>query len=268
MQLTAGTRLGPYEITAPLGTGGMGEVYRARDTRLDRTVAIKIVASELSDSLETRQRFAREARAISSLSHPHICSLFDVGEQDGVEYLVMEYLDGETLASRLAKGPLPIDQIVRLAIEIASALDAAHRRGIVHRDLKPGNIFLCHRGSGADDSLTVKIIDFGLAKASGQAPAPPGDSRAVIAAAATQPAPITSHATLIGTFNYIAPERLEGAEADVRSDLFAFGALVYEMVTRQKAFDGKSQAAIVAAILERDVPPMSAAQPLTPPALE
>src|SRR5262245_51145557 len=266
MQVTPGTRLGPYEIVAPLGAGGMGEVYRATDTRLRRTVAVKIVSSALADTPDARQRFEREARAISSLSHPHICSLFDVGQQDDVEYLVMEYLEGETLAARLARGPLAIDEAVRCSIEIASALDAAHRHGIVHRDLKPANVFLCRREDSPKVAATVKLIDFGLAKATLSAVAD-ADSPAPLAGA-TQPAPLTTQGTLIGTFNYMSPERLEGADGDARSDLFALGAVIYEMVTGRKAFDGKSQAVVVAAVLEREPAPVSAAQPGTPPALE
>src|SRR5207302_10153513 len=191
----AGTRLGPYEITAALGAGGMGEVYKARDTRLERTVAIKVLPERLSSSPEVRQRFEREAKTISALSHPHICALYDVGNQDGVEYLVMEYLEGETLSDRLAKGPLPLEQLLRYGIEIAEALDKAHRQGIVHRDLKPGNIMLTKSGA--------KLLDFGLAKS---APS------VVDLAGTTQQKPLTQEGTIVGTFQYMAPEQLEGVE--------------------------------------------------------
>jgi serine/threonine protein kinase/tetratricopeptide (TPR) repeat protein len=265
MQVTPGTRLGPYEIVALLGTGGMGEVYRATDTRLRRPVAIKIVSSTLAGTPDARQRFEREARTISSLSHPHICALFDVGQQDGLEYLVMEYLEGETLAARLARGPLSIGEVVRCATAIAAALDAAHGHGIVHRDLKPANVFLCQRPDAPNDRPAIKLIDFGLAKT---ALVPIDAVSPVPIAGATQPAPLTSQGTLIGTFNYMAPERLEGADGDARSDLFALGAVIYEMCTGRKAFDGKSQAVVVASVLEREPVPMSTARPETPPVLD
>src|ERR1700737_2522430 len=210
MTLSRGSRLGPYEILAPLGAGGMGEVYKARDTRLDRTVAVKVLPQHLSSSPDVRQRFEREAKTISALSHPHICALYDVGNQDGVEYLVMEYLEGETLADRLAKGPLPLEQTLRYGIEIADALDRAHRQGIVHRDLKPGNIMLTKSG--------VKLLDFGLAKA---VAAP--DMRGNLTSLPTQQA-LTQEGTILGTLQYMAPEQLEGKEADARTDIFAFGA--------------------------------------------
>src|SRR5207247_10959375 len=213
-----GCHLGPYEMVSGIGAGGLGEVYRAKDTRLDRTVAIKIVSTTLGDRSEVRQRFEREARTISSLSHPHICPLFDVGQQDGVEYLVMEFLEGETLAARVAKGALPIDQVLRYAIEIASALDAAHRQGIVHRDLKPGNVMLTKAGA--------QLLDFGLAKALGP-PTVAGGGRLSTdqTMEPTVAAPITSEGTILGTFNYMAPEQLEGKPVDARADLFAFGAV-------------------------------------------
>src|SRR6266496_4036549 len=220
MPVTAGTRLGPYEILSPLGAGGMGEVYKARDTRLDRTVAIKVLPQHLSSSPEVRQRFEREAKTISQLSHPHICALYDVGNQDGVEYLVMEYLEGETLAERLVKGPLPAEQILRYGIEIADALDKAHRQGIVHRDLKPGNVMLTKSG--------VKLLDFGLAKA--MAPAQPQSALTSGPTVAGTPN-VTQEGTILGTFQYMAPEQLEGKEADGRTDIFAFGAVLYEMAT-------------------------------------
>jgi serine/threonine protein kinase/Tol biopolymer transport system component len=254
MTLSAGARLGPYEILSPLGVGGMGEVYRARDTRLERTVAIKVLPEHLSSSAEVRQRFEREAKTISQLSHPHICALYDVGNQDGVEYLVMEYLEGETLAERLVKGPLPLEQTLRCGVEIADALDKAHRQGIVHRDLKPGNVMLTKSG--------VKLLDFGLAKAI--APSAPAGS---LTALPTQ-ANLTQEGTILGTFQYMAPEQLEGKEADARTDIFALGAVLYEMATGRKAFEGKSQASLIAAILDRDPDPVSAIQPMTPPSFD
>jgi len=211
MTLSAGTRLGPYEILTPLGAGGMGEVYRARDTRLERTVAIKVLPSHLSASPESRQRFEREAKTISQLSHPHICALHDVGREGETEYLVMEYLEGETLADRLLKGPLPLEQTLRFGIQIADALDKAHRQGIVHRDLKPGNVMLTKSG--------VKLLDFGLAK--GLAAAQPS----TVTSLPTQ-LNLTQEGTILGTFQYMAPEQLEGREADARSDIFAFGCVL------------------------------------------
>src|SRR3989442_7994027 len=215
MALPTGTRLGPYEILAPLGAGGMGEVYRARDTRLDRTVAVKVLPAHLSSSPEVRARFEREARAVSSLNHPHICTLHDVGHQDGVDYLVMEHLEGETLAARLEGGPMPVSQVLRHAIEIADALDRAHRSGIVHRDLKPGNIMLTKSGA--------KLLDFGLARAIGQK-----TTGRELSQSPTMSRPLTEEGTLVGTFQYMAPEQLEAKDSDARSDIFAFGAVLYE----------------------------------------
>ncbi len=255
MALSSGTRLGPYEILAPIGAGGMGEVYRAKDTRLDRTVAIKVLPSHLSENAELRQRFEREAKTISSLSHPHICALYDVGHQDGTDYLVMEYLEGETLTDRLAKGPLPTEQVLRHGIEIADALDKAHRQGIVHRDLKPGNVMLTKSG--------VKLLDFGLAKAMQQSS--PKSSFTALPTAAEN---LTAEGTILGTFQYMAPEQLEGRESDSRTDIFAFGAVLYEMATGQKAFSGRSQASLIASILSSEPPPISTVQPMTPPALD
>jgi Tol biopolymer transport system component len=257
MTIAAGARLGPYEIVSPLGAGGMGEVWKARDTRLERTVAIKVLPSHLSSSPEVRQRFEREAKTISALSHPHICALYDVGNQDGVEYLVMEYLEGETLAGRLAKSPLPLDQTLRYGIEIADALDRAHRQGIVHRDLKPGNIMLTKSG--------VKLLDFGLAKA--MAPVSNQSSLTALATAAGS-TPLTREGTILGTVQYMAPEQLEGSEADARTDIFALGAVLYEMATGNKAFSGKSQASLISAIMSSDPPPISSLQPMSPPALD
>jgi eukaryotic-like serine/threonine-protein kinase len=257
VSLSPGSRLGPYEIVAPLGAGGMGEVYRARDTRLERTVAIKVLPDHLS-SPEARQRFEREAKTISQLSHPHICALYDVGHQDGVEYLVMEFLDGETLADRLVRGPLPLEQAVRYAIEMAEALDRAHRAGVVHRDLKPGNVMLTKSGA--------KLLDFGLAKLA----ALPFGVMSGLSMQPTTPraSDLTAQGAILGTFQYMAPEQLEGKEADARTDVFAFGAVLYEMVTGRKAFSGGSQASLIASILERQPDPISSVQPAAPPAFD
>jgi Tol biopolymer transport system component len=252
--LATGTRLGPYEILAPLGAGGMGEVYKARDTRLERAVAVKVLPSHTSASTEVRQRFEREAKTISQLSHPHICALHDVGSQDGVEYLVMELLEGETLSERLAKGPLPLEQTLRYGQEIADALDKAHRQGIVHRDLKPANVMLTKSG--------VKLLDFGLAKA--MAPAAPQSS---LTALPTQQN-LTQEGTILGTFQYMAPEQLEGREADARTDIFAFGCVLYEMATGKKAFSAASQASLITAIMSADPPSISSVLPMSPPALD
>jgi Tol biopolymer transport system component len=238
----------------------MGEVYKAKDTRLDRIVAVKVLPSHLSDRPELRQRFELEARAISSLSHAHICALYDVGHQDGVDFLVMEYLEGETLAERLTKGPLPAEQILRCGIEIADALEKSHRQGIVHRDLKPGNVMLTRAG--------VKLLDFGLAKTAGGAPAPAAGALSSVATEAVGGQALTAEGTLLGTFQYMAPEQLEGKEADARTDLFAFGAVLYEMATGRAAFQGKSHAGLISAIMSGEPEPISVSQPLTPPALE
>jgi Tol biopolymer transport system component len=255
MPLSTGTRLGPYEILGPLGAGGMGEVYRARDTRLDRTVAVKILPSHLSSEPILRQRFDQEARAISSLNHPYICALYDIGHQDGTDFLVMEYLEGESLAKLLEKGSLPIAQVLKFGVEIADALDKAHRQGIVHRDLKPGNIMITKSGA--------KLLDFGLAKA-----AVPLASGATLTAAATRTTPVTQPGTIVGTFQYMSPEQVEAKDLDARSDIFSFGAVLYEMVTGQRAFLGKSHLSVASAILEKDPEPISTLQPLTPPTLD
>src|SRR5262244_399744 len=254
MSLAAGSRLGPYELLSPLGAGGMGEVYKARDTRLDRTVAVKVLPSHLSSSPEIRQRFEREAKTISQLSHPHICALYDVGREGDVEYLVMEYLEGETLAERLVKGPLPFEQTLRYGIEIADALDKAHRQGIVHRDLKPGNVMLTKSG--------VKLLDFGLAKAIAPAAGPS------LTSLPTQASPVTQAGTVLGTFQYMAPEQLEGKEADPRTDIFALGAVLYEMASGRKAFSGTSQASLISSIMKEEPAPISQVQPMTPPGLD
>jgi len=271
MGLTSGTKLGPYEVVSPLGAGGMGEVYRARDTRLDRTVAIKILPAHLSDNPEAKQRFEREARTISSLNHPHICVLHDVGTHDGVAYLVMEFVQGESLESRLQKGSLPLKQVLEYSVQICDALEKAHRAGIVHRDLKPANIMLTASGA--------KLLDFGLAK---PAAAVLGGARGLsekgnltpstptmnLTALSASPAALTQQGTIVGTFQYIAPEVLHGAEADARSDLFSLGCVLYEMVTGRKAFDGKSQLSVLTAILEKEPEPLAALQPATPAALD
>src|SRR5207249_2837722 len=253
MTLAPGFRLGPYEILAPLGAGGMGEVYRSRDMRLDRTVAIKILPEHLSADPGRRARFEREARAISGLSHPNICALFDIGDQDGIHYVVLEYLEGRTLVDRLAKGPLPVSEVLKVGADIASALETAHRNGIVHRDLKPANVMLTKTGA--------KLLDFGLAKPS-----------AALASAAAEDAPtlsksLTEEGVIVGTFRYMAPEQLEGKDTDGRTDIFALGALLYEMSTGRSAFGGASRASIIAAIMSSEPVPISALQPLIPPAL-
>ncbi len=217
MSLAAGAKLGPYEIVAPVGAGGMGEVYRARDTRLDRTVAIKILKAPQTENADAKERFDREARSISSLNHPNICHLYDVGEQDGVHYLVMEFLEGETLADRLHRGPLPLEQVLKYGIEICEGLEQAHRKGIVHRDMKPGNIMLTKTG--------VKLMDFGLAKP--LAPASSGLTETL----ATSPQPLTADGSVVGTFPYMSPEQVEGDEVDGRSDIFSLGAVLFEVVT-------------------------------------
>ena len=255
MPLQSRTQLGPYEILAPIGAGGMGEVYKARDTRLDRTVPIKVLPEHVAADPDLKQRFEREAKTISSLNHPHICTLYDIGEQDGIDFLVMEYLEGDTLAQRLEKGALPLDQALKVAIEIADALDKAHRQGITHRDLKPGNIMLTKAGA--------KLLDFGLAKLRKR-----GTIGAEGYSATTESAPLTARGSLLGTLPYMAPEQLEGKEADHRTDIFAFGAQVYEMATGQRAFTGESQASLIAAILERKPVPISTLQPMTPARLD
>ncbi|MGH9363849.1 MAG: protein kinase domain-containing protein, partial [Thermoanaerobaculia bacterium] len=260
MTLAAGSRLGPYEVLAAIGAGGMGEVYRAKDTRLEREVAIKVLPPHLSSSEEMRQRFEREARAISQLSHPHICALYDVGSHEGTEYLVMELLEGETLAARLVKGPLPTEQLLRFGVEIADALDKAHRQGIVHRDLKPGNVMLTKSG--------VKLLDFGLAKAL-PSPSGRGQGEGLTSLPTAMGSPnLTQEGTILGTFQYRAPEQLEGKDADARTDIFAFGATLYEMATGNKAFSGTSQASLISAIMKEEPAPISTVQPTTPPALD
>jgi len=246
MPLTSGAKLGPYEIHSAIGAGGMGEVYRALDTRLNRTVAIKVLASHLSSSPELKQRMEREARAISSLNHPHICQLYDVGSHDGADFLVMEFLEGETLADRLRRGAIPLAEIYKIAIAVAEALALAHRSGIVHRDLKPGNIMLTAAGA--------KLMDFGLAKPLGHAPsssaaAPPSFTAVATVSGHTPLSPLTTAGTVVGTIQYMSPEQIEGKEADARSDIFAFGAVLYEMAAGKRPFEGKSQISLASSIL-------------------
>ena len=253
--LTPGTRLGPYEIVAPLGAGGMGEVYRARDTRLERTVAVKILPAHLSGDITLRQRFEREAKIIASLNHPHICVLHDVGRQDGLDYLVMECVEGETLARRLERGPLSVEQVLKYGAQVADALDKAHCSGITHRDLKTGNIMLTATGA--------KLLDFGLAK-----PAAPAISGATLTAAATPTNPLTAEGTIVGTFQYMSPEQLEGKEVNGQSDIFSLGSVLYEMLTGQRAFPGKSQLGVASAILEKEPAAINSLKPLAPVALD
>jgi eukaryotic-like serine/threonine-protein kinase len=267
MVLSTGTKLGAYEIESPLGAGGMGEVYRARDTRLDRTVAIKVLPGHLSESPEAKERFEREARSISALSHPHICTLYDIGHQNGVDYLVMEFLEGETLAERLKKGALPLRKTLNIGVDVCDALELAHTHGIVHRDLKPGNIMLTATGA--------KLMDFGLAKAVGVpskaaagAGAAPPSFTAATAVGSSPISPLTTAGTVIGTVQYMSPEQIEGKEVDARSDIFSLGSVLYEMASGKRAFDGKSQISLASAILEKDPEPISAIKPMIPAAFE
>jgi serine/threonine protein kinase len=255
MVLSAGAKLGPYEVVAPLGSGGMGEVYRARDTRLDRTVAIKILPADAAGDGRRQERFRREARAISRLTHPHICTLYDIGEQDDVDFLVMEYLAGETLAHRLLRGALPLEEVLHVGMQLASALDAAHRAGLTHRDLKPANVMLTTTGA--------KVLDFGVAKWRS------GDMDPLISGPEVTAHPtLTQVGTVVGTIQYMAPEQLEGQPIDARADLFALGAIVYEMTTGRKAFEGSSATSVMTAVLTSTPPPMSTIQAVTPPALD
>jgi len=257
--IAPGTRLGPYSIEEAIGAGGMGEVYRATDTRLDRVVAIKVLPTHLSETPELKERFDREAKTISSLQHPHICALFDVGHEDGTDFLVMEYLEGQTLAERLKSGPLPTEDVLKFGIQVTEALQSAHKQGVIHRDLKPGNIMVTKAG--------VKLLDFGLAKTV-QKPVSPTSSVTELVTEQHTSDPLTAAGTLLGTFQYMAPEQLEGVDADARSDIFALGAVLYEMATGRKAFEGKSQASLIASIMSSLPPPISEIQAMAPPALD
>jgi len=254
MALVNGQKLGPYQIESAVGAGGMGEVYKARDSRLDRIVAIKVLPSTTSFNVDLRTRFEREAKAISSLNHPNICTLYDVGHENGIDYLVMEYIEGETLSDRIKRGAPDIRDAIEIGIQISNALDLAHRHNLVHRDLKPSNVMLTKSGA--------KLLDFGLAKLK------VSDGIVEGTAAETQTTPLTGTGTIIGTLQYMSPEQLEGKPADARSDIFAFGAVIYEMVTGRKAFEGKSQASLIAAIMEKEPTPISAIKPMYPPALD
>jgi len=252
--LSSGTKLGPYEVQSALGAGGMGEVYRARDTRLGRDVAIKILPSHLSSDAEARQRFEREAKTVSGLNHPNICTLHDIGRQDGVDFIVMEYLDGESLEQRLKKGPLPLGEMLKYSAQLADALDKAHRSGVVHRDLKPGNIMLTKSGA--------KLLDFGLAKPSVQ------PATLATMSGPSPASPLTQQGMIVGTFQYMSPEQVQGRDLDARSDIFSLGAVLYEMLTGRKAFEGKSQLSVASAILEKEPEPVSTGIPLMPPGLD
>ncbi|HUP66567.1 MAG TPA: protein kinase [Thermoanaerobaculia bacterium] len=254
MSIAAGSRLGPYEVVSSIGAGGMGEVWRAKDTRLDREVAIKILPPGLAENDQFLQRFDREARAISSLNHPNICTLFDVGHENETHFLVMELIEGESLATLLSKGRLPLDQVIRYGAQIAEALSVAHRNGIIHRDLKPGNVMITKSGA--------KLLDFGLARSAADSPVQG------LTEMPTQARPLTAEGTILGTFQYMAPEQLEGLEADARTDIFALGALVYEMSTGQRAFQGSSKTSLIAAIVAQHPEPISSVTKMTPPALD
>ena len=268
MALSSGTRLGPYEIQSPLGAGGMGEVYRARDTRLDRTVAVKILRSHLSANPEAKERFEREARVISSLNHPNICVLHDVGADDGASYLVLEFLQGESLETRLQRGPLSLKQALECGAQICDALEKAHRAGIIHRDLKPANIMLTPTGA--------KLLDFGLARPMMALVGSPVGSRGHLTPSTptmnlsplTSAGTLTQKGLLVGTIQFMAPEVLQGREADARSDIFSFGCVLYEMVTGRRTFEGKNQSSVASAILEKDPEPLSKRQPMIPASLE
>jgi serine/threonine protein kinase len=249
MPLEAGIRLGHYEIISPIGAGGMGEVYKAKDTRLERTVAIKVLPEHIAKRADLRARFEREARAVAGLNHPHICVLHDIGNHNGSDFMVMEYMEGETLTARIAKGPLPLDQALKFATQIADALDRAHRAGVTHRDVKPSNIMLTRDG--------VKVLDFGLAKSAPKT----GPTEQTLTAA------LTTEGSVLGTPQYMAPEQFEGKEADARCDIWAVGAVIYEMVAGEKAFKGKNYTSLIGAILSSEPAPMSV-KPFTPPSLE
>ncbi|HYC61766.1 MAG TPA: serine/threonine-protein kinase [Thermoanaerobaculia bacterium] len=256
LPLETGARFGAYEIVGPLGAGGMGEVYRARDTRLDRTVALKILPPRFAERSDLRERFQREAQVVSSLNHPNICTLYDIGQQDGTAYFVMEYLDGQSLADRIAKGPLPLDQSLRHAMDIADALAKAHQHGVVHRDLKRGNVMLTRSGA--------KLLDFGLARR--------GENTSIVtmpdAPTMHQRGPLTAEGTILGTLQYMSPEQIEGLPVDARSDIFAFGAVLYEMISGRRAFEATSHASLIAKIVGEEPRPLRELQPVMPPALE
>jgi eukaryotic-like serine/threonine-protein kinase len=256
MAFPTGTRISHFQVASLIGSGGMGEVYKARDTRLDRVVAIKVLAAHLVDRRDARERFEREARTIASLNHPHICTLYDIGQADGTDFLVMEYIEGKTLATRLMKGPLSLEQTLQYAIELADALDKAHRKGVTHRDIKPDNVMLNKSGT--------KLLDFGLAKLKEEVT--PSIPASQLSTLSQNP---TAEGAILGTLQYMAPEQLEGKvdELDGRTDIFAFGALVYEMATGKKAFQGKSSASLISAILKDTPPPISTLRPMTPPTL-
>jgi serine/threonine protein kinase len=257
MALSAGSRLGPYEILALLDEGGMGQVYKAKDTRLDRVVAIKVLHPHIAEDSSARERFEREAKTVSALDHPHICTLFDVGEQEDVAFLVMEFLEGETLADRLKKGAIPLEEALSYATQLADGLDAGHRAGVVHRDFKPGNIMLTPQGA--------KIMDYGLAKLANLPRRCLGEGGSALP---TAEKPLTEKGAILGTFQYMAPEQLEAKSTDARTDIFAFGAVVYEMLTGRRAFEGKSQASLISAIMKDDPPVVSTLQPMLPPLLD
>ncbi len=255
MSIETGKQLGHYRIIGSAGAGGMGEVYKATDTRLDREVAIKVLHAKVANSADIKERFEREAKVIAGLNHPNICTLFDIGSEDGIDYLVMEYIEGETLSDRLAEGPLPSEELLTVAIQIADALDKAHKQGLVHRDLKPGNVMLTKEGA--------KLLDFGLAKFTPQA-----GFLDALSSAETRTTPLTTQGAIIGTLQYMSPEQLEGEEADARSDIFAFGATLYQMATGQNAFEGKSRASLIASVLKEQPRDISEISSKTPLALE
>ena len=261
MTLVPGTRLGPYAIVAPIGAGGMGEVYKAHDSRLGRDVAVKVLPRHLTENADVRARFEREARTVSSLNHPHICTLFDVGREGDTDYLVMELVEGESLAERIAKGPLPPEQVLKIGTEITDALDKAHRAGIIHRDLKPGNIMLSRTGA--------KLMDFGLARATGiVSGSGSGASITGLTQSPTVAQPLTAQGSLVGTFQYMAPEQLEGVEADARCDIWALGCVLYEMATGVRAFAGATQASLISSIMKDQPRPIAELQELSPPGLD
>src|SRR5213593_53433 len=253
MPLVSGTRLGPYEIAEPLGAGGMGEVYRATDTRLGRSVALKILPGDWAQDSERKLRFEREARTVAGLNHPHICALYDVGSQDGIDFLVMEYLEGETLAELLARGPLPVEQALRLAIQVADALDQAHQHGVVHRDLKPANVMVTRAGA--------KLLDFGLARPVAAAVQAGDEAR-------TRTQALTTDGSILGTLEYMAPEQIEGKQPDARADIFAFGAVLYEALAGRRPFEGASPAQVLASTLRSEPEPLSRLVPHVPAALD